>query len=83
MFPKIVGKPPKWMVYNIYNGQTPIKMDDLGGKNHPYFWFNTHMQDTMQDTCLNSLGDPVFTILLLQLPPFTAMGFATCGCFQK
>ena len=23
--------------------ENPIKMDDLGGKNHPYFWFNTHI----------------------------------------
>ena len=27
MFPKIGGKPPKWMVYFMEN---PIKMDDLG-----------------------------------------------------
>ena len=38
MFPKIGGKPPKWMVYL----ENPIKMDDLGGKQplflvqHPY-----------------------------------------------
>ena len=26
------------------NGFKPYEqMDDLGGKNHPYFWFNTHM----------------------------------------
>ena len=30
---------PKWMVYK---GSNPIKMDDLGGFYHPYFWFNTH-----------------------------------------
>ena len=30
VFPKIVGTPPKWMVYNIWF-QHPIKMDDLGG----------------------------------------------------
>ena len=34
VFPKIGGKPPKWMVYFLEN---PIKMDDLGGKTH-YFW---------------------------------------------
>ena len=28
MFPKIRGKPPKWMVKIMEN---PIKMDDLGG----------------------------------------------------
>ncbi len=28
VFPKIGGKPPKWMVYFMEN---PIKMDDLGG----------------------------------------------------
>ena len=33
MFPKIGGKPPKWMVKIMEN---PIKMDDLGA--HPYFW---------------------------------------------
>ncbi len=27
VFPKIGGKPPKWM---DYNGSNPIKMDDLG-----------------------------------------------------
>ena len=25
--------------------ETPIEMDDLGGKN-PYFWFNTHILAT-------------------------------------
>ncbi len=33
MFPKIGGKPPKWMVKIMEN---PIKMDDLGV--FPYFW---------------------------------------------
>ena len=32
---KNTGKPPKWMVKIIEN---LIKIDDLGGKNHPYFW---------------------------------------------
>ena len=27
--------PPKWMVYFMEN---PIKIDDLGGFYHPYFW---------------------------------------------
>ena len=40
VFPKIGGKPPKWMVKIMEN---PIKMDDLGGKTTPYFWFNTHV----------------------------------------
>ena len=30
VFPKMGGKPPKWMVKIMEN---PIKMDDLGGKN--------------------------------------------------
>ena len=30
VFPKIGGKPPKWMVYN---GKPYEQMDDLGGKN--------------------------------------------------
>ena len=34
MFPKIGGKPPKWMVYN---GSNPIKMDDLGVKHTTIF----------------------------------------------
>ena len=38
MFPKIVGKPPKWMVYFMEN---PIEMDDLGG--FPSIFGNTHM----------------------------------------
>ena len=37
MFPKIVGKPPKWMVYFMEN---PIKIDDFWGyhyfRKHPY-----------------------------------------------
>ena len=37
--PKIVGKPPKWMVKIMEN---PIKMDDFGGKN-PYFWVDTYI----------------------------------------
>ena len=41
VFPKIVGKPPKWMVYK---GSKPyFLMDDLGGFT-PYFWFNTQME---------------------------------------
>ena len=29
------------------NGSKPyFLMDDLGGKNHPYFWFNTHIGKT-------------------------------------
>jgi len=28
--PKMVGKPPKWMVYNY--GKPYLKWDDLGGK---------------------------------------------------
>ena len=31
---------PKWMVKISW--KTPLKMDDLGGKN-PYFWVDTHM----------------------------------------
>ena len=27
----------------VYIMENPIEMDDLGGKNHPYFWFNTHL----------------------------------------
>ncbi len=40
MFPKIGGKPPKWMVYN---GKPYFLMDDLGV--FPYFWKlgNTHI----------------------------------------
>ena len=34
VFPKIGGKPPKWMVKIMEN---PIKMDDLGVFS-PYFW---------------------------------------------
>ena len=34
VFPKIGGKPPKWMVKIMEN---PIKIDDLGGFS-PYFW---------------------------------------------
>ena len=30
---------PKWMVKIMEN---PIKMDDLGGKHHPYFWNHPH-----------------------------------------
>ncbi len=26
-----------------FHGKPYEQMDDLGGKNHPYFWFNTHM----------------------------------------
>ena len=36
---QIGGKAPKWMVKIVEN---PSKTDDLGGKNH-YFWFNTHI----------------------------------------
>ena len=39
MFPKIGGKPPKWMVKIREN---PIKIDDLGCKT-PYFWVDTHI----------------------------------------
>ena len=47
VFPKIVGKPPKWMVYN---GSKPYEqMDDLGG--HPYFWKQP-----------NETGKPTFRI---------------------
>ena len=35
--------PPKWMVKIMEN---PIKMDDLGGKNPPLFFGNTHMVAT-------------------------------------
>ena len=38
--PKMGGTLPKWMVKIMEN---PIKMDDLGGFYHPYFWFNTHI----------------------------------------
>ena len=42
VFPKIGGKPPKWMV-KISNGKPYEQMDDLGV--FPYFcWFNTHIQ---------------------------------------
>ena len=37
--PKIGGKPPKWMVYNIR--ENPIEMDDLGGK--PTIFGNIHI----------------------------------------
>ena len=37
-FPKIGGKPPKWMVKIMEN---PIKMDDLGGK--PTIFGNIHI----------------------------------------
>ena len=37
MFPKIGGKPPKWMVKIMEN---PTKMDDLGG--FPIIFGNTH-----------------------------------------
>ena len=40
MFPRIGGKPPKWMVYFMEN---PIKLDDLVV--FPYFWFNTHISE--------------------------------------
>ena len=33
-----------------------IKMDDLGGKNHPYFWFNTQM-DVMIWFCALTVVD--------------------------
>ena len=39
MVPKIVGKPPKWMVKIMEN---PIKIDDLGV---PLFFGNTHLLD--------------------------------------
>ena len=27
-----------------FHGSKPYEqMDDLGGKNHPYFWFNSHI----------------------------------------
>ena len=38
VFPKIGVKPPKWMVKIM---ETPIKMDDLGGK--PTIFGNTHI----------------------------------------
>ena len=42
VFPKIGGKPPKWMVYI---GQPYEQMDDFGGYHyfwkHPYFVFST------------------------------------------
>ena len=41
VFPKIVGKPPKWMVKIMEN---PIKMDDLGGK--PTIFGNIHLDGT-------------------------------------
>ena len=39
VFPKIGGKPPKWMVYN---GKPYFLMDDLGGK--PTIFGNIHIQ---------------------------------------
>ncbi len=39
VFPKIGVSQNGWFIM-VPN---PIKMDDLGGKNHPYFWFNTHI----------------------------------------
>ena len=33
--------------------ENPIKMDDLGGKTHPYFWFNTHL---LHPTCQASIS---------------------------
>ena len=38
MFPKIGGKPPKWMVKIM---ESPVKMDDLGGK--PTIFGNIHV----------------------------------------
>ena len=49
MFPKIGGKPPKWMVKIMEN---PIKMDDLGGKTTPIFG-NTHLINPLR-------RDPLF-----------------------
>ena len=47
-FQKIGGVyPPKWIVYNT--GKPYEQMDDLGGKNHPNFWVDTHM-DTLPKT---------------------------------
>ena len=31
------------------NGTPYEQMDDLGGFNHPYFWFNTHVLSKIQD----------------------------------
>ncbi len=54
----MVGKPPKWMVKIMEN---PIKMDDLGGFYHPYFWFNTHIY-------------PLLTLHSMELKKFTNDG---------
>ena len=51
MFPKIGGKPPKWMVKIMEN---PIKMDDLGGKN-PLFLVQ-HPSDSSPLPCHRRIG---------------------------
>ena len=63
MFPKIGGKPPKWMVYFMEN---PIKMDDLGGK-PPIFWKHPYKQPE------NFTVHHPFTSSIWGTPPFASV----------
>ncbi len=41
--PKIGGKNTPQNGWLKINGKPYEQMDDLGGKNHPYFWVDTHI----------------------------------------
>jgi len=41
MFPKIGGKPPKWMVKSENNGKPYFSMDDEGGKPKTHYFSET------------------------------------------
>ncbi len=76
VFPKIGGKPPKWMVYFMEN---PIKMDDLGC--FPPIFGNTHF--IFESFCLFEVVifygfDPMGFITIFS-PPF---GSNMCYFFQ-
>ena len=81
------GERPIWVFLKIVvpqNGwfelENPIKMDDLGGFYHPYFWFNTHIflfsASYIRDTKTGPLspglltGDPrIWTVLFFAFLP--------------
>ena len=60
-FPKIGGKPPKWMVKIMEN---PIKMDDLGGT---MIFGNTHISFPLFAYLFTQLMRPNFHLHMRQL----------------
>ena len=62
-FQEIGGTPPKWMVKIMV--PNPIKIDDLGGKNHPLFFGNPDMISSfcvqLKDTWVNPISSDRWT----------------------